>query len=78
VVLLSRRDMVSGTPRSGEPPLPLITDANGGWQIDAVDPGRYRVSTTTVGFIPVTDEICISGRERTGINLAMVVGGELP
>ena len=79
VVLLSRKDMVPGqAPRPGEPTLPLstITDANGGWQFDAVDPGRYRVSATAVGFIPVTKEVRIAGRE-TGINLAMNLGGAL-
>jgi hypothetical protein len=42
------------------------TDANDGWQIDGV---------AAVGFIPVTDEVRISGRDQTGINLAMVGGG---
>jgi hypothetical protein len=81
VVLLSGKDIISGqAPRPGEPtpPLHTITDANGGWQLDAVDPGRYRVSATAVSFIPVTNEVRIAGRgEQTGINLAMVMGGAL-
>lgn len=79
VVLLSRKDLVQGqAPRPGEPTVPLtaITDANGEWQIDAVDPGRYNVSATALGFVPATDEVRITG-EQGSIDLAMLPGGVL-
>jgi hypothetical protein len=82
VVLLSRKNLVQGqAARAGEPtqPLTAITDANGGWQLTAVDPGRYMISATAVGFIPaINPDVRITGRgEQPGIDLALVEGGAL-
>ncbi|EDM80391.1 hypothetical protein PPSIR1_11465 [Plesiocystis pacifica SIR-1] len=55
VVLLSRKGVFRGqAPEAGEPsqPLMVVTDANGGWQLDAVLPGRYLLSATADGFLP--------------------------
>src|SRR5690606_642593 len=81
-VLLSRKDLIQGqAPRPGEPtsPLTATTDANGGWQIPAVDPGRYMISATAVGFVPATNnDVRITGRgEQASIDLALAPGGAL-
>ncbi|MFO7562428.1 MAG: carboxypeptidase regulatory-like domain-containing protein [Enhygromyxa sp.] len=80
-VLLSRKDIVQGqAPRAGEPSVPLtaITDAKGGWQLPAVDPGRYMISATALGFIPASDaDLRITGRDQGGIDLALTPGGAL-
>lgn len=80
-VLLSRKDIVQGqAPRPGEPTVPLIatTDPNGGWQITAVDPGRYMVSATAVGFVPASnDDVRVGTRDQIGIDLVLTPGGAL-
>jgi hypothetical protein len=82
MVLLSRKDLVQGQAQQpGEPtqPLTAITDENGGWQLAAVDPGRYMIAATAVGFLPGTNkDVRITGRgEQPGINLSLVQGGAL-
>jgi hypothetical protein len=79
VVLLSRKDIISGqAPVPGERTLPVstITYATGGWQLDAVDPGRCRVSAPRSASSPRPTRSAIAGRsEQTGINLAVISGG---
>jgi protocatechuate 3,4-dioxygenase beta subunit len=68
-------------PQSGRPPEPLVTvtDQNGRYRFDALDPGRYRVSAQKAGFAttlgPGLPEMALTaGERRTDLNVTIQRG----
>ncbi len=78
VVSLGRAD-AGGLFGMDGPALVAVTDATGAWNVPAAPPAAYVVSATATGFLPASAPrlTLLSGEQRTGVALALEVGGTL-
>ncbi len=79
-VLVSRKGILQGqAPAPGEPTQPSIavTDANGGWLLEGVEPGGYLLSASAAGYLPGsrTDVRVASGVDQLNLDLVVREGG---
>jgi protocatechuate 3,4-dioxygenase beta subunit len=71
-------------PQPGRPPEPIVamTDQNGRYRFDAVEPGRYRVSVQKAGFAPMLgpgfpEATLKAGERKTDLNVTIQRGAAI-
>ncbi|MCA9708055.1 MAG: carboxypeptidase regulatory-like domain-containing protein [Myxococcales bacterium] len=67
----------STTPGEAARPLQARTEADGGWSLAVVPPGRYSLSAAAPGYLPATrtDVTLAAGRDNAGLDLSLRRGG---
>ncbi|HEV8346926.1 MAG TPA: carboxypeptidase-like regulatory domain-containing protein [Vicinamibacterales bacterium] len=79
VMLIPERNATVTAPGS----LETITDQNGRFVFDAVEPGRYLVNANKAGFAPITDPLdmpaleIVEGRAFTGVEVPLMKGAAM-
>jgi hypothetical protein len=79
VVLIAERNW---TGPAGGPP-EAVTDHNGRFVLEAVNPGRYRVNATKTGFAQIIDPLdmpeleIVEGRAFTGVEVSLTKGAAI-